>query len=83
MALDATPSGSIEAAHNHIVELVGSGQGAPGATFVCLVCSRPATWRIDRPLGSYTACDWCIRRYDARHPEHDPSRHARLSRADA
>jgi hypothetical protein len=81
MARHATPSGSIEAARNRIVELVGSGQGARGAAFVCLVCNRPATWRIDRPLGSYTVCDWCasvIREYDAKHPEHDPSRHVRL-----
>ncbi len=79
MALHAGPS---DAARNRIVQLVGSGQDRPSATDPCLVCGRPARWRIERPDGSYVVCDWCdsvIREYDARHPERDPSRHVRLA----
>jgi hypothetical protein len=48
---------------------------------LCLVCARPATWRIERLLGSYTVCDWCesiIRAYDQQHPEFNQSRHVRV-----
>lgn len=96
MAGQATPPESDDAVRNRFVELVGSGQGARGAgggrhavdvaTFACLVCARPANWRIERPLGSYTVCDWCasvIQDYDAEHPELNPSRHVRLASADA
>jgi hypothetical protein len=83
MALQAGPS---DAACNRIVHLVGSGQDRRSATDRCLVCGRPALWRIERPDGSYVVCDWCdsiIREYDARHPERDPSRHVRLALDDA
>jgi hypothetical protein len=82
MALHAGPS---DGARNRVVQLVGSGQGRHSAN-PCLVCGRPATWRIERPGGSYLVCDWCasiIREYDARHPERDPSRHVRLAWDDA
>jgi hypothetical protein len=78
MALHAGPS---DGARSRIVQSVGSGQGRRSAN-PCLVCGRPATWRIERPDGSYLVCDWCasiIREYDARHPERDPSRHVRLA----
>jgi hypothetical protein len=68
-------------APNRIVQLVGSDQVTRSAADPCLVCGRPATWRIERPDGSYLVCEWCdsiIREYDARHPERDPSRHVRL-----
>jgi hypothetical protein len=87
MAWHATPSGSDEAAHSRLVELVGTREDTPGpADRNCLVCGRPATWRIERLLGSYTVCDWCesiIREYDARHPENHLSRHVLLSEGDA
>ena len=79
MALQAGPR---DAACNRVVQLIGSGQDRPSATDRCLVCSRRAGWRIERPDGSYVVCDWCdsvIREYDARHPERDPSRHVRLA----
>jgi hypothetical protein len=82
MALYAAPSGPSEAARYGIVQWVSSGQDTRTATDPCLVCGRPATWRIERPDGSYLVCDWCaliIREYDARHPERDPSRHVRLA----
>lgn len=81
MALYATPARPSDAALAGIVQRVGSGQDPRTATDPCLVCGRPATWRIERPDGSYLVCDWCaliIRDYDARHPEHEPSRHVRL-----
>ena len=80
MALHAGPS---DGARSRIVQLFGSGQGRHSAN-PCLVCGRPATWRIERLVGSYTVCDWCdsiIREYDARHPEHPLSRHVRLGDA--
>jgi hypothetical protein len=84
MALYATPARPSEAALAGLVQRVGS-QNPPTATEPCLVCGRPATWRIERPDGSYLVCDWCaliIRDYDARHPEHEPSRHVRLVSGD-
>jgi hypothetical protein len=86
MALHATPSRPSEAARNTVMQEVGSGSETRRATEPCLVCGRPATWRIERPLGSYVVCDWCasiIREYDARHPESEPSRHVRLTSAEA
>jgi hypothetical protein len=83
MALQAELS---DASRNRIVQVVGSGKGRRGTSDPCLVCGRPATWRIERPDGSYLVCDWCdsiIREYDARHPERDPSRHVRLAWDDA
>jgi hypothetical protein len=82
MALYATPSGASEAARYGSVQWVSSGQDTRKEPDPCLVCGRPATWRIERPDGSYVVCDWCaliIREYDARHPERDPSRHVRLA----
>lgn len=79
MALYAGPS---DRARNCVVDSVSSGQVRRIATDPCLVCGRPATWRIERPDGSYVVCDWCdsiIREYDARHPERDPSRHVRMA----
>jgi hypothetical protein len=78
MALHA---GLSDAASNRIVQLLGNDQVMRTATAPCLVCGRPATWRIERPDGSYLLCEWCdsiIREYDSRHPERDPSRHLRL-----
>jgi hypothetical protein len=78
MALHA---GLSDAASNRIVQLIGNDQVMRTATDPCLVCGRPATWRIERPDGSYLLCEWCdsiIREYDSRHPERDPSRHLRL-----
>jgi hypothetical protein len=86
MALYATPSGLSEDACHPLFQLVGRGQDTRGAIDPCLVCGRPATWRIERPLGSYIVCDWCdsiIREYDARHPESEPARHVPLTRDDA
>jgi len=85
MAGQATPSRSGDAAPSRLVDWVGSRQDELSATDLpCLVCGRPATWRIERLVGSYTVCDWCdsiIREYDARHPEHPLSRHVRLGDA--
>jgi hypothetical protein len=86
MALNATPSGPSDAARYGIVRWVGSSQDTRSATDPCLVCGRPAAWRIEQPDGSYLVCDWCdsiIREYDARHPQRDPSRHVRLAWDDA
>jgi hypothetical protein len=84
MAGHAARSESIDAARNRFVRLVGRRQDERSATDACLVCGKPATWRIERPVGSYVVCDWCasiIREYDASHPEHHPSRHVRLASA--
>jgi hypothetical protein len=87
MAWHATPFGSAESVRSRFGESVGTHHDAPEpADPHCLVCGRPATWRIERLLGSYTVCDWCesiIREYDARHPENHLSRHVRLPNADA
>jgi hypothetical protein len=74
-------AGLSDAAPNRILQLVDSDQVTRSAADPCLVCGRPATWRIERPDGSYLLCEWCdsiIREYDSRHPERDPSRHLRL-----
>jgi hypothetical protein len=79
-------AGLSDAAPNRILQLVDSDQVTRSAADPCLVCGRPATWRIERPDGSYLLCEWCdsiIREYDSRHPERDPSRHLRLGWGEA